>query len=622
MTCGAVFYGLQFSVTSLGGNPYINFLLAAAAEFPVCLLCYCTVRWCRRRLTMLVIFAVGGACSVAIGLLVFAGPQLAWLRQCLGIGGKVLASAALTVVWMFAAEVFPTVLRTVGVGACLVGTRRNYTNEAVPLIILGGFFFLSAILVLLLPETFRVALPDTLHETEGLTKYRGFPNGLHLVVYTFFFPVVEHWCAPPDTFSGNMTTDYWKTVALPRETGVEGSVRYSSCSMFPVERVGEELVAFENSTVPCERWQYGKSFYRHSLVQEWDLVCDSAWMRSLVQSATMAGMLVGSVLCSYLGDRLGRRPLIIMSFTLSLVCGLIIAVSPSYLFLLVVRLILGLGLGLGQASSFCLLMEVVGPCKRTTTAVAFSLGFAIGLLALPAFAWVFQDWRHLQAVISVPLVIFVAWSWYLPESPRWLVATGKLKKARKVLLQAGAANNIEIKNVDSIIEQLRRKITEQDEAAGEVNWFDLLRTRKVRRYSIILVYASMTSGAVFYGLQFSVTSLGGDPYVNFVLAAAAELPVCLLCYSSVRWCRRRRTMLAMFGVAGACSVAVGLLIFAGSTVAWLRQCLGIVGKLVASASLTVIWMFAAEVFPPCYAPWASEHASWEPAWAQRWHLSS
>ncbi|XP_040063335.1 organic cation transporter protein [Ixodes scapularis] len=426
---------------------------------------------------------------------------------------------------------------------------------------------------------------------------RGFPNGLHLVVYTFFFPVVEHWCAPPDALSGNMTTDYWKTVALPRETGVGGSIGYSSCSMFPVERVGEELVAFKNGTVPCERWEYGESFYRHSLVQEWDLVCDSAWMRSLVQSATMAGMLVGSVLCSYLGDRLGRRPLIIMSFTLSLVCGFIIAVSPSYLFLLVVRLILGLGLGLGQASSFCLLMEVVGPCKRTTTAVAFSLGFAIGLLALPAFAWVFQDWRHLQAVISVPLVIFVAWSWYLPESPRWLVATGRLKKARKVLLQAGAANNIEIKNVDSIIEQLRRKITEQDEAAGDVNWFDLLRTPKVRRYSIILVYASMTCGAVFYGLQFSVTSLGGDPYINFVLAAAAELPVCLLCYSSVRWCRRRRTMLAMFGVAGLCSVAVGLLIFAGSTVAWLRQCLGIVGKLVASASLTVIWMFAAEVFP-------------------------
>ncbi|CAN8007720.1 unnamed protein product [Ixodes pacificus] len=418
--------------------------------------------------------------------------------------------------------------------------------------------------------------------------FRGFPNGLHLVVYTFFFPVVEHWCAPPDALSGNMTTDYWKTVALPRETGLGGSVGYSSCSMFPVERVGEKLVAFKNSTVPCESWQYGESFYRHSLVQEWDLVCDSAWMRSLVQSATMAGMLVGSVLCSYLGDSAGKivpsRPVLGYVAPLCPVCANVL--QPSLL-----------PLRWAKKAPFFHLMEVVGPCKRTTTAIAFSLGFAIGLLALPAFAWVFQDWRHLQAVISVPLVIFVAWSWYLPESPRWLVATGKLKKARKVLLQAGAANNIEIKNVDSIIEQLRRKITEQDEAAGEVNWFDLLRTRKVRRYSIILVYASMACGAVFYGLQFSVTSLGGDPYINFVLAAAAELPVCLLCYSSVRWCRRRRTMLAMFGVTGLCSVAVGLLIFAGSTVAWLRQCLGIVGKLVASASLTVIWMFAAEVFP-------------------------
>ncbi|CAN8002628.1 unnamed protein product [Ixodes hexagonus] len=426
---------------------------------------------------------------------------------------------------------------------------------------------------------------------------RGFPTGLHLVVYTFFFPAVEHWCAPPDELVGNVTVDEWKTLALPRETGLGGKVQYSSCFMFPVERVGSELVALDNSTVACDRWEYGESFYRHSCVQEWNLVCDRAWTRSLAQSATMAGMLLGTLLCSSLGDRLGRRPLVIMSFLLSLLGGFTIAVSPSFVFLLVTRSVLGLGLGLGQASSFCLLMEVVGPRKRTTTAIAFSLGFALGLMALPGFAWVFQNWRHLQVAITVPMVIFFVWSWYLPESPRWLVATGKLKRARKVLLEAGAANNIDMKNVDSIIEQLRRKITEQDQAAGEVNCSDLLKTRKVRRYSIILVYASMTCGAVFYGLQFSVTSLGGDPYVNFLLAAVAELPVCLLCYGTVRWCRRRHTMLAIFGIGGVCSATVGLLVFAGPEVAWLRQCLGIGGKLLASTALTVTWMFAAEVFP-------------------------
>ncbi|XP_042142080.1 organic cation transporter protein-like [Ixodes scapularis] len=426
---------------------------------------------------------------------------------------------------------------------------------------------------------------------------RGFPTGLHLVVYTFFFPAVEHWCAPPDELIGNVTVDQWKAMALPYETGIGGDIRYSSCFMFPVKRVGSELVALENTTVACERWEYGESFYRHSLVQEWDLVCARAWTRSLVQSATMAGMLVGTLVCSSLGDRLGRRPLVIVSLALSLLGGLVVSVSPSFLFLLVSRSLVGLGLGLGQASCFCLLMEVVGPRKRTTTAVAFSLGFALGLCALPAFAWVFQDWRQLQVAISLPLVVFLAWSWYLPESPRWLVATGKLKRARRVLLQAGTANGIEIKNVDSIIEQLRWKITEQDHEAEEVNCSDLLRTRKVRRYSIVLVYASMTCGAVFYGLQFSVTSLGGNPYINFLLAAAAEFPVCLLCYCTVRWCRRRLTMLVIFAVGGACSVAIGLLVFAGPELAWLRQCLGIGGKVLASAALTVVWMFAAEVFP-------------------------
>lgn len=34
-----------------------------------------------------------------------------------------LASVALTLVWIFAAEVFPTLYRTLGVSACFIGTR-------------------------------------------------------------------------------------------------------------------------------------------------------------------------------------------------------------------------------------------------------------------------------------------------------------------------------------------------------------------------------------------------------------------------------------------------------------------------------------------------------------------
>ncbi|KAL3197961.1 hypothetical protein MRX96_053848, partial [Rhipicephalus microplus] len=103
-------------------------------------------------------------------------------------------------------------------------------------------------------------------------------------------------------------------------------------------------------------------------------------------------------------------------------------------------------------------MEVIGPQKRTTTAVAFSLGFTLGVVLLPGFAWFLQEWRTLQGVISVPLLAFVIWAWYLPESPRWLIAVGKMSAARKVILKACSDNRVSIHNIDSVLEQLRNKI--------------------------------------------------------------------------------------------------------------------------------------------------------------------
>ncbi|KAL1474744.1 hypothetical protein MTO96_037761 [Rhipicephalus appendiculatus] len=311
----------------------------------------------------------------------------------------------------------------------------------------------------------------------------------------------------------------------------------------------------------------------------------------------MSGMLVGTLVSS-LGDRLGRRPMVIAGYMTSFIGSVCVAVSPWFSLLLFSRGILGLGLGLGQTASFCLLMEVIGPQKRTTAALAFSVGFAIGIIMLPGFAWLLQDWRSLQGAISVPLLVFVVWSWYLPESPRWLIATGKMDEARKVILKACADNRQPIDDIDSVLGQLRKKILQQEQAAEKkAGCLDLIRSRRVFLYTCILVYASAASGMIFYGLQLSVTNLGGDPYLTFVIAAAAEFPVAVICYVAIRWCRRRWITLAAYGVTGACAFAVAVL-----PPVWVapRQLFAIVGKMLASASLTLIWIYAAEVFPTLY----------------------
>lgn len=101
---------------------------------------------------------------------------------------------------------------------------------------------------------------------------RGIPYGFHLVVYSFYLPVVDHWCARPGDYRDNFTVDEWKELAVPPEVGYVGfqtEVRYSSCLVFSrLGHNGSGLVFSRNDTQGCDRWEYGDSFYRHSLVQE------------------------------------------------------------------------------------------------------------------------------------------------------------------------------------------------------------------------------------------------------------------------------------------------------------------------------------------------------------------
>lgn len=311
----------------------------------------------------------------------------------------------------------------------------------------------------------------------------------------------------------------------------------------------------------------------------------------------MIGMLAGT-LASSLGDRFGRRPMVIAAYVTSFVGSVSVAMSPWLSALLASRGLLGFGLGMGQSSSFCLLMEVIGLQKRTAAALALGVGFSLGIIVLPGLAWFLQDWRTLQWAMSAPFLVFVVWSWFLPESPRWLIAKGKVPEARKVILKACADNGLQVDDIDMVLVQLRKKILQEEEAAKKkASCMDLLRSRRMLLYTVILVYASTAGGLTFYGLQLSVTSLGGDPYLTFVLAALVELPAVIVCYAAIRWCRRRPTLLAVYGGVALSTLTVCLL-----PLEWTlpRQLCGIGGKMLASVSLTLVWIFAAEVFPTLY----------------------
>nr|XP_037287132.1 solute carrier family 22 member 3-like [Rhipicephalus microplus] len=436
---------------------------------------------------------------------------------------------------------------------------------------------------------------------------RGTFMGLHLVVSSFFVPEIDHWCAADATseVSGSTTTSEsrrssWSLSSETRRLVEQGDFGHSTCSipLATTLAAGGDNLSFVSEVVTtvisCGRWNYGNSFAGHTLVQEWDLVCERAWMRSLVQSSFMTGMLIGCLLCSALGDRLGRRPLLVSSCALVNMAGLATAAAPSFGVFLAARVFLGISLAVMQTTSFCLLVEVTGPRQRTRAAIAFTLGFALSLFVLPGTVWLIQHWRYIQVAITMPFVAIAVWSWYLPESPRWLIATGRTEEAASVVLRAASANGIEIQDVDSALRQLQKKILQENEDAEKVHFLDLVREPRIRRYSVILVYSCVSCGAAFYGIQLSMTRLGGNPYVGFLLSGLGECVAVVLCYGTVRWFPRRVAVPAMYAGVALCTLGLG---FLPRSLTWLRQVDGLVGKTLSGAAFTATWLYAAEVFP-------------------------
>lgn len=106
--------------------------------------------------------------------------------------------------------------------------------------------------------------------------------------------------------------------------------------------------------------------------------------------------------------------------------GMCSALSPSYWWYLVLRCVAGAGVASVTSMAFLLAVEPVGPAWRGVAALGSGYGSAAGACLLPFLAFLLPGWRALTFVTSalagVALCTVVP---VVPESPRWLLSTGR-----------------------------------------------------------------------------------------------------------------------------------------------------------------------------------------------------
>src|SRR5499427_10837010 len=173
-----------------------------------------------------------------------------------------------------------------------------------------------------------------------------------------------------------------------------------------------------------------------SLTHAWNLP-GPAFTQAFLWSSI--GIMVGALSAGPIGDRVGRKPLLLASVTIFGLASLLSAFAPSLTVLTVLRFFTGLGIGGAFPGAATLAGDYAPHRLRATMIMATFTGAPIGgfvggqivALLLPHFGW---------PVIFVlgglfPLALAAVLAAWLPESPRFLARRANLSPRQSALLE-------------------------------------------------------------------------------------------------------------------------------------------------------------------------------------------
>ncbi|XP_062045187.1 solute carrier family 22 member 4 isoform X2 [Lepus europaeus] len=176
------YFALSLNSPNLHGDPYLNCFLSALIEVPAYIAAWLLLRTLPRRYIIAGVLFWGGGVLLLIQLV---PADYNFVSIGLVMLGKFGVTSAFSMLYVFTAELYPTLVRNMAVGVTSMASRVGSIiapyfvylgayNRMLPYIVMGSLTVFIGIVTLFFPESFGMTLPETLDQMQ---KVKGFSSG-------------------------------------------------------------------------------------------------------------------------------------------------------------------------------------------------------------------------------------------------------------------------------------------------------------------------------------------------------------------------------------------------------------------------------------------------------------
>ncbi|XP_071832277.1 organic cation transporter-like protein isoform X2 [Apostichopus japonicus] len=385
---------------------------------------------------------------------------------------------------------------------------------------------------------------------------------------------------------------------------IDGS--YSTCEVYsdPVH---------SNDTQPCNMWYFDTEKAGKSVVSDWDLVCARDFLPGVGQSLILAGFAVGSILGGPVADKYGKKPTLLISLVIFNAVGLSVSLSQGFIAFGILRFLMGTIFKAVRIPLINLMFEYLVPRYRSLVGILPFIMGSVGLVIMSGIAYLVRDWRYLNIVLMTPTLSMMIFSWLLPESIRWSLSRGYIKKAEETMQKVAAFNKAKDFPLVVFDDQHPKQEGNSSENVSDDESQENCKSKSLEGFrfiaqlfqpptltvSLVLSWAWLTCTLVYFGFALTTGSLAGDPYLNFCLSSLVDIPAALVSLFLIKKIGSLVPLIAGLVLAAVLMILIIILPFAidKDVLSGLLTTLALMGRFSITLAIPPMFLLMSDLFP-------------------------